>query len=103
VSPRSKKENKDEPTELYLPPRDVYEAESSSYWTGRFVSLSDKFLNDGEGEEIPEPSMRDGKALMRDQEERRARTIFLLLSEDCKTTDAKRSLLVRISPFPAFW
>lgn len=74
--------------------RNVYEAQPSSYWTGRFVSLSDKFLNDGEGDEIPDPGLKDAAILMRMQEERRARRIFFILLDCCKTPEARRSLLV---------
>lgn len=73
---------------------EVREAQELAYWTGRYVSLSDKLLNEGEGDDIPDPGMKDGDKVMQAQEERRAQRIFLLLNECCKSHEARESLLV---------
>lgn len=70
----------------------VREAQCSAYWTGRYMSLNDKFMN--ESHDTPKPSVKCGAQIMHNREEQRAKRIMDSLDQDCLTEEARRSLWV---------
>lgn len=76
------------------PDPSIYEAQPSTYWSGRWVSLNDAILNDIDGE-VPLPSLeKDNKLMVAYKEVDRAKTVFKALEACCRTRAAKRSLWV---------
>lgn len=89
----------DEDADLEAQDHDTFirQAEPFAYWTGRFISLNDRFMN--ETTDTPRPSVKGGAQLMQTREEQRARRVLDLLERSCVTPEAKRSLGVGTRPF----
>ena len=73
----------------------VRRAEPSAYWTGRFMTLNDRFWNDSE--DIPKPGVKGGAQMMQSRDELRAKRVFDYLEKRCVTDSAQKSLWVRMS------
>jgi len=76
------------------PPQYVFGEQPSTYWTGRFVSLHDHYMT--EARDLPDPRDADGEDKMLMLEIKRAKHIFEILQDFCKTADAEASLKVRL-------
>lgn len=84
----------DEETDYEAQNQDTFvrQAEPFAYWTGRFISLNDKLMN--ETTDTPRPSVKGGTQLMQAKEEQRATRILDYLEKTCLTPEARRSLCV---------
>ena len=71
----------------------IGQSQTSRYWSGRFMSLSDRFRNDTFDVEI-RPIDEASNYSNRSSEERRGREVFKELSRLCVTKEAKDSLRV---------
>ena len=73
----------------------IYKGQSFAYWSGRFIGLSDRLLNENDSCEIPELKDDNSNVKMQAWEETIARRVFETLEDICKTSAAKESLRVR--------
>lgn len=76
-----------------FPVNHVFEAQSTAYWTGRFMSLHDCLMN--EAHALPDPRDVDSEDKMHQLEIARTKQIFFNLQECCHTPSAEASLKVR--------
>lgn len=77
-----------------VPVNHVFEACSTAYWTGRFMSLNDRLMDDAHA--LPDPRDADGEDKMHQLEVARTKQIFSTLQECCQTASAEASLKVRL-------
>ena len=83
-------------------PSHVHNYQPHAYWTGRFVSLQDRYLKAHWREEFSTPSREDGgKAEMYGRDLRRCMWIFNELENCCETRTAFRSLMAFRKEFAA--
>lgn len=76
----------------------IRRAQPSAYWTGRFITLNDRFWMDL-SEDTPKPSVRGGAQMMQEREEQRAIRVFDHLEKMCLSESARKSLWVSVQEY----